>query len=150
MNVLDFGRVISMLSIDTPISLAFDEKYGQKKDVWWSCQREHLTVWCLYQPTFGILPYEHSLNYSARMMYNRFGRPETLLWLAEALGEKNEILLKVVEEIKDIIIHKPRTACGILREEISFDRILELIDLGLKTGNFKIPATNHIPIITEQ
>ena len=31
MNVLDFGRLISMISIDTPISNEFDKNYGQKK-----------------------------------------------------------------------------------------------------------------------
>lgn len=49
MNILDFGRSISMINIDTPISIEFDNNYGQKKDRWWTCQSEHLTVWCLYQ-----------------------------------------------------------------------------------------------------
>lgn len=116
-----------MISIDTPISIEFDNnyKYRQEKNRWWSCQREHLTVWCFYHPTFGVPPFEHELNISARKMYNNFGRPETLLWLAEALGEEEEILLNIVSEIKDI--RNARTACGILRRKISFDRILLLM-----------------------
>lgn len=31
-NVLDFARKISMITIDTPLSIEFDNKYGQKKD----------------------------------------------------------------------------------------------------------------------
>ena len=57
-------------------------------------------------------------------MYNNFGRPETLLWLSEALGENKEVLLDIVNDIKDI---KPQSACGTLRKKIPFDRILELM-----------------------
>ena len=126
MNVLDFGRSISMLSIDTPISIEFDNNYGQKENRWWTCQREHLTVWCLYQPTPGMPSFEHEPNNSARVMYNYFGRPETLLWLLESLGEDKEVLLEIINEIKDI--KKCKSACAKLRERISFDRILELIE----------------------
>jgi len=126
MNVLDFGRSISMLSIDTPISIEFDKNYGQKEKRWWTCQREHLTIWCLYQPTPGIPGFAHDPNNSARAMYNSFGRPETLLWLSESLGEDKEVLLEIANEIKDV--KNCRSACAKLRERISFDRILELIE----------------------
>ena len=126
MDVLDFARKICMCSIDTPISLEFDRLYGQKKDVWWSCQREHLTGWCLYQPTTGLASYKHKPNRSARKMYNYFNRPETLLWLAEALGEKEEILYSIIDAIKNV--NNGKEACGILRKYISFDRILELLN----------------------
>lgn len=125
-NVLDFGRLISMISIDTPISIEFDKNYGQKEKRWWTCQREHLTIWCLHQPTPGIPGFKHEPNNSARVMYNKFGRPETLLWLAESLGEDNEVLLETVNEIKNI--KNCGSACAELRRKISFDRILELID----------------------
>jgi hypothetical protein len=126
MNVLDFGRSISMISIDTPIAIEFDKNYGQKGGRWWTCQREHLTIWCLHQPTTGITRFKHKPNNSARVMYNNFGRPETLLWLAESLGEDKKVLLEIVNEIKNIKICK--SACTELRRKISFDRILELIE----------------------
>ena len=44
MDVLEFARRISRLSIDTPLANKYDEEYGQRSDRWWSCQREHLTV----------------------------------------------------------------------------------------------------------
>ena len=125
MNVLDFGRSISMISIDTPISIEFDESYGQKEKRWWTCQREHLTVWCLHQPTPGITGFKHEPNNSARVMYNKFGRPETLLWLAESLGEDKKVLQEIVSKIKNF--NNCRSACAELRSIISFDRILELI-----------------------
>lgn len=124
MDILEFARAICMLSIDTPISREFDEKYGQKGG-WWSCQREHLTVWCINQQTLGISNFKRNApNHSAKVMYNNFGRPETLLWLAEALGERKEILTLLVNNIK----HKnARSACAEIRKSIPFDRILELI-----------------------
>jgi len=93
MDVLDFARKISMLSTNTPLSIEYDKAHGQKTgDIWWTCQREHLTVWCLHYPTGGTKEFKHKPSNSSKTMYNLFGRPETLLWLTEALGEKKEII----------------------------------------------------------
>lgn len=124
-NVIEFARKISMLSVDTPISNNYDKEYGQKENRWWACQREHLTVWCLYQETNGLPGYEHKPNTSARKMYQNFGRPETLLWLLEALGESEEVLNNIVQEIKNE--SSARRACGRIREKIDFDRIYDLL-----------------------
>lgn len=124
-DVLDFARKISMLSTDTPISLKYDSLYGQKDRIWWSCQREHLVVWCLHYPTEGVKGFEHVPSNSARKMYNNFGRPETLLWLAEALGEDKKVLYNLFEEL--MLIDNARSACAKIREKISFDRILYLM-----------------------
>jgi hypothetical protein len=126
MDVMDFARKISMLTKHTPVADQFDMEHGQRDNRWWSCQREHLTVWCMHQPTVGVEGFLHVPNHSARKMYNQYGRPETLLWLAEALGENKEKLIHIVDEIKD----KPaRTACSVIRREqnIPFDRIVELL-----------------------
>ncbi|MCX4357637.1 MAG: hypothetical protein OSJ43_15695 [Oscillospiraceae bacterium] len=125
MDVLDFARKISMLDTDTKISNEFDIKYGQKNNRWWHCQREHLTVWCLHYPTGGVHGYNHRSNNSAKYMYYHFGRPETLLWLAEALNECDDLLNSLVEEIKD---KAPSSACGDIRREIPFNRILRLLE----------------------
>lgn len=124
MDVLEFARKISMLSIDTPLSIEYDEKYGQKEKRWWACQREHLTIWCLHYPTDGVKGFKHKPSNSSRDMYNHFGRPETLLWLAEALGEDSKVIQEIIEEIKDM---KASTGCSILRKRIPYDRILELL-----------------------
>ena len=58
-------------------------------------------------------------------MYNRFGRPETLLWLIEALGEDKNRVCDIINKIEDI--SNPKTACSIIRKEISFDRVLQLL-----------------------
>ena len=124
-NVLDFARKISFLTKNTPISMEFDSKYGQKDNRWWSCQREHLVVWCLHYPTGGFSIYKHTPSDSAKAMYYKLTRPEIILWLAEALGENTDLLLKIIDEIKDKHF---RTAIKIVRQYISFNRILELIE----------------------
>ena len=128
MDVLEFARKVSMLTTNTPLALQYDEEYGQEKNRWWECQREHLTVWCLFQPTHGLPGFRRAKpNYSARKMYYAFGRPETLLWLAEALGEEKIKLRNIIEEIKG---KKARKACSIIRrnDNVSFERVLSLME----------------------
>ena len=126
MDVLDFARKISMLSTNTPLSIEYDKAHGQKTgDIWWTCQREHLTVWCLHYPTGGTKEFKHKPSNSSKTMYNLFGRPETLLWLTEALGEKKEIIQEIIDEIKDI--KRQNSCCKIIREKIPYERILELL-----------------------
>lgn len=129
MDVLDFARKISMLTTYTPLSNQYDTLYGQKDGVWWSCQREHLTVWCLHYPTVGVKGFEHIPSNSARKMYNSFGRSETLLWLAEALGEDRRLLSNVIE--KAMLENNARSACKVVRDNIPFERIMYLLSLNI-------------------
>ena len=92
MDVIEFARKICMLSIDTPLANKYDEEYGQRTGRWWSCQREHLTVWALHYPTKGKDNFTHEPSNSSKKIYNHFGRPETLLWLAEALGVDSKLI----------------------------------------------------------
>lgn len=85
MNTTDFARSLFMLTNDVPITNPFDEKFGQKKNRWWSCQREHFVDWALHQDTYGVGKYHHEPNKDASLMYYKIARPEMLLWLIEAL-----------------------------------------------------------------
>lgn len=85
MNTIDFARSLFMLTNDVPITDSFDEKFGQKKNRWWSCQREHFVDWALHQDTYGVDEYHHEPNKDASLMYSNIARPEMLLWLIEAL-----------------------------------------------------------------
>lgn len=69
MDVEDFGRRISMIDTQTSKANAYDLRWGQHHDRWWTGQREHLGVWCMFQPTGGVLGYPHRPNHSARTMY---------------------------------------------------------------------------------
>lgn len=114
MDVLAFARAIVMLPTNTPKSIAFDNEYGQKKG-----------RWCLNYPTGGVPGFEHKPNSSARKMYAHFGRPETLLWLAEALGEDETVLDTAIKKINSV--DNLKTKMKVLKQEIPFDRILELM-----------------------
>ena len=126
MDVIEFARKICMLSIDTPLANKYDEEYGQRTGRWWSCQREHLTVWALHYPTKGKDNFTHEPSNSSKKMHNHFGRPETLLWLAEALGVDSKLIEEVIGEISNH--SNASTRCKIIREYIPFERILELLD----------------------
>lgn len=85
MDTTDFARSLFMLTNDVPITSPFDEKFGQKKNRWWSCQREHFASWATHEDSYGVGEYCHEPNKDASLMYNRIARPEVLLWLIEAL-----------------------------------------------------------------
>lgn len=85
MDTTDFARSLFMLTNKVPTTNLFDEKFGQKKNRWWSCQREHFVDWALHQDTYGVDEYHHEPNKDASLMYYKIARPEMLLWLIEAL-----------------------------------------------------------------
>ena len=128
MDVLEFARKISMLSTDTPLSNEYDKEHGQENKRWWSSQREHLTVWCLHYPTGGVEGFRHNPSNSAVHMYNYFGRPETLLWLIEALiKERKEQfdLQELIDEIQNEKQPKPSSVCAKIRKKVPFKKIVE-------------------------
>ena len=98
MNTTDFARSLFMLTNDVPITNSFDERFGQKKNRWWSCQREHFVSWATHEDSYGVGEYYHKPNKDASLMYNRIARPEMLLWLIEAL----HISLKRLEPSQQI------------------------------------------------
>lgn len=85
MDTTDFARSMFMLTNNVPITNLFDEKFGQKKNRWWSYQREHFVSWASHQDTYGVGKYHHKPNKDASLMYYKIARPEMLLWLIEAL-----------------------------------------------------------------
>ncbi|MBP5495240.1 MAG: hypothetical protein J6X97_09090 [Lachnospiraceae bacterium] len=124
MDVLQFARKISMLPINTAISNKYDLLHGQQERRWWSCQREHLTIWALHYPTNGTPGFTHKPSNSAKSLYNHFGRPETLLWLSESLGEKPELLNLIISEMEKNNTH----TAAFVRKYIPFSRIQQLIE----------------------
>ena len=127
MDILEFARRICMLSRPTPVADEFDRLHGQEQKRWWSCQREHLTAWCLCYPAGGTKGFSHTPSSSAAEMYRRFGRPETLLWLAEALGEDAALLQGLAARLAEYPPGQRQAQMKALREAIPFARILELL-----------------------
>lgn len=136
MDTTDFARSMFMLTNDVPITNLFDEKFGQKKNRWWSCQREHFVEWASHQDTYGVDEYHHEPNKDASLMYYKIARPEILLWLIEALHislqrleTKSQKDLQIdmhkfeafVEELK--LIKNHRTQCKKIRSKYPFATI---------------------------
>ena len=136
MDTVDFARSLFMLTNDVPITNPFDERFGQKKNRWWSCQREHFVSWALHEDTYGVDEHHHEPNRDALLMYNRIARPEMLLWLIEALHislqrlkPSQQIDLEInmngfktfVEEVK--LIKHYRTKCAKIRRKYPFATI---------------------------
>lgn len=136
MDTTDFARSLFMLTNNVPITNPFDERFGQKKNRWWSCQREHFVSWATHEDSYGVGEYCHEPNKDASLMYNSIARPEMLLWLIEALHISLERLepklqkeLKIimsdfeafVEEVK--LIKHYRTQCKRIRSKYPFSTI---------------------------
>ena len=136
MNTTDFARSMFMLTNNVPITNPFDERFGQKKNRWWSCQREHFVDWALHQDTYGVDEYHHEPNKDASLMYYKIARPEMLLWLIEALHislqrlkSSQQIDLEInmndfktfVEELK--LTKHYGTQCAKIREKYPFSMI---------------------------
>lgn len=136
MNTTDFARSLFMLTNDVPITNPFDERFGQKRNRWWSCQREHFVSWATHEDSYGVGKYCHKPNKDASLMYNSIARPEMLLWLIEALQISLERLetksqedLQIdmrkfetfVEELK--LIKNYRTQCAKIRRKYPFATI---------------------------
>lgn len=136
MDTTDFARSLFMLTNDVPITDSFDEGFGQKKNRWWSCQREHFASWATHEDSYGVGEYYHKPNKDASLMYNRIARPEMLLWLIEALQislkrlkSSQQIDLEInmndfktfVEELK--LTKHYRTQCKRIRSKYPFATI---------------------------
>lgn len=124
LNTIQFAQSLFGLEPDTPIAHEFDMEFGQTKDRWWSCQREHFAFWVIIQNTDGTKGYEHKPNASAMKMYNMIGAPELLLWLIEALhislGLATTEFRKFVIELTKLG-RKPKKQCKMIRDKYPYN-----------------------------
>lgn len=105
-------------------------EFGQLKDRWWSCQREHFSQWAISQSTEGVEGYRHKPNTNSIKMYNSIGRPELLLWLIEALHISLDMGLAefrgfVVELSK--LGRKSKKQCSKIREKYPYEIVEGLL-----------------------
>lgn len=123
LNTIQFAQALFCLEPETPIAHEFDMEFGQLKDRWWSCQREHFSQWAISQNTEGVEGYRHKPNTNSAKMYNSIGRPELLLWLIEALHISLNLDLT---EFKEFVVElveldgKPLKQCSMIREKYPY------------------------------
>lgn len=128
----DVSDKLRKLKKRTPMTKAFDKKYGQKKGRWWdkmdidkygiSRQQYHIVLYfiCKYYngeksggfkcskncekcyAEEGYITQTPSKGENAEKVYNRMQRPEMYLWIIEALELSNENLDQCISELEEI------------------------------------------------
>ena len=100
-------------------------KWLQTVDVTWTYDRLHMVTWFSGQLSLGSGDYSRSRpNHSAKTTYERLLNPYSLLWIAAALGEDKDLVIRTAEEIKGYETY--RAKCGVIRRAIPWKRIYEL------------------------
>ncbi|MEW6903265.1 hypothetical protein V3M63_06655 [Trueperella pyogenes] len=104
-DVRDFARILRKLPAHLPISDSFEAADPQKKELWWTSQREHMVRWFEKQPTTGEGKFTRKTpNYSAKKAYVNLKHTEGYIWMAEALGVDPAL----VQEAADKALELPR------------------------------------------
>lgn len=94
-------------------------------DVSWTYDQLHMVTWFSGQLSLGSGKYSRSRpNHSAKTTYERLLNPFSLLWIAAALGEDKDLVIRTGHEIKDYVSW--RSKCGVVRRAIPWKRIHEL------------------------
>lgn len=105
-DVREFAKILSRLPEHLPISDAFEAADPQKKGLWWTSQRQHMTRWFKAQATRGAGSFTRKEpNFSARKTYINLKHTEGYIWMAEALGVDK----KLVQEAADKALELPRS-----------------------------------------
>ncbi len=94
-------------------------------DVKWDYDQLHMVTWFSGQLSLGSGNYSRSRpNHSAKVTYERLLNPYSLLWIAAALGEDRDLVIRTGHEINDYVSW--RAKCGVVRRAIPWKRIYEL------------------------
>lgn len=123
-HVMEFARYLSYLEPMPPITKELD-KWGSR----YRSQKIHMIIWANGQQYSGKGKDGYGreqANSSAKVMYNRFLNPGGILWLAEALGEKESILRAAVAEAIKAEEKDYRNRCFAFRQVIPWSRIMQL------------------------
>ncbi len=91
----------------------------------WIYDQLHMVTWFSGQLSLGSGKYSRSRpNHSARTTYERLLNPFSLLWIAAALGEDKDLVIKTGLEMQGYLSW--RAKCGVVRRAIPWKRICEL------------------------
>ena len=102
------------------------KKWLQYLRVSWDYEQLHMVSWFSGQLSLGSGDYSRSRpNHSARVTYQRLLNPYSLLWIAAALGEKEETVRQAAEMAEQRQTYKEK--CVVIRNAIPFSRIYELV-----------------------
>lgn len=101
MTIFELKAIMETKEEHYPISDEYNATHGQKHNVHWSSQKEHLLPWLDAQATNGKGGFTRKKpNYDAKIMYANLSCPECLLWIAEAAGLSKDIILSAAKNAK--------------------------------------------------
>lgn len=125
MKTSELRTIVGRLPEKLPLTDSFD--VGRDRSLrWYSSQREHLLGWLGEYDTPGAYGRKNP-GQDAKFFYNHFRCAPGLLWLAEALGEHDEILKFAIRDMKDANLN-PSSQCAAFRRAVPWDRIAELAE----------------------
>lgn len=120
-----FATILGTLTERTPIAQDYEDHHGQRRNVWYSSQRQHMVRWFSTQSTNGSGAYTRGTpNTSARRAYNRLLCSEAILWIAEALGADEATVRNAADAAAAESDHRRR--CGKIRAVLPWDMIVRL------------------------
>lgn len=91
----------------------------------WTYDRLNMVTWFSGQLSLGSGKFSRSRpNHSARVTYERLLNPYSLLWIAAALGEDKDLVIRTAHEMAEYDTY--RAKCGIIRRNIPWKHIYEL------------------------
>jgi hypothetical protein len=120
-----FARILGRCSDHYPVSDAYERDYLPGNH-WWSSQREHVTGWL--EELDGPGAYDRkSRGLGARHFWQHFQCAPGLLWVAEALGEDEDVVKRASEEASGA--GRPASQCAAIRKVIPWERIEHLLEM---------------------
>lgn len=126
-DTVELALMFATLEVEQPITNRYMTLYDQQRGITRPLQdqREHMLNWFISQKSLGSGPYSRKQpNHSAKTTYNRLLTAPGLLWIAEAMGQCEDILLAACDEILGYSL--PAKICGTLRRATPWSRIYEL------------------------
>jgi len=117
-----FARLLVTLPEHLPISDAYEAAH-LTGDHWWSSQREHMVAW--FSQLAGPGAYDRkSRGLDAKHGYNHLQCAPALLWIAEALGEDEDMLKVAAADAASS--GRVASQCAAIRKVVPWERIENL------------------------
>lgn len=121
MRAPKFAKILQPLASSTPVCTEW-EALKPPRNKWWGSQRSHMYKW--FSDAEGPGGYGRRRPQTAGQTYSRLMCAPAIIWIAEALGEDEEIVRAAAN---DAYSRKGAAAqCAALRRHIPWTRIFEL------------------------
>jgi hypothetical protein len=124
-SVSDLRRVVKQLDTEQPLTDAYEMRTVGRGSGTYANQRQHLIGWLGEYNSTGYYNRKNPST-SGKTFYNHFRCAAGLVWLAEALGEDQEVLAGAIAVI-EAGSSNPSSECAAFRRAVSWDRIVELV-----------------------